>query len=602
VGQNANDLVGCFDLSNPITVVRNLTEAGMIALEDGSTETSICVDGVVYPLTVVLSGETSGSNSTFVITDDANNILAIPGGNGPFDLDPAGPGTCLIWYLTFEDGLQGAAVGQNANDLVGCFDLSNPITVVRNQPEAGMIALADGSTETSICVDGVADPLEVVMSGETSGSNSTFVITDDANNILAIPGNNGPFDLDPAGPGTCLIWYLTFEDGLQGAAVGQNANDLVGCFDLSNPITVVRNEPSGGMISLEGGDTAVTICAGDGTDDPLTIIRDGNAVGTNRTFVITDAATNEILAIPDNNGPFNLEGAGGGVCDIWYLAFEEGLVGLETGANLDDLMGCFALSNPVVVTRQTGDDCTGGNLVGLIINEVAVDGMIELFNGADTAVNVSSYWLCNFPAYQQISQMNLECGELLIQPGEYTVISGFSGFDAADAELGLYTSSSFGSSDAIISYLEWGSTGHQRSSVAVQAGVWTSGLFVDPPTNTESQQVTLDDNNELVWELATPTLCAENDQTNPIPPGVVGAQVTVFPNPAIDYLNLEVSGMAGEVSMVAIYDLNGRMMLEARLKAPNGRSRVALPNSPAGTYVVRVVNNNRVATARFNRF
>ncbi|MEM9143432.1 MAG: T9SS type A sorting domain-containing protein, partial [Bacteroidota bacterium] len=49
-------------------------------------------------------------------------------------------------------------------------------------------------------------------------------------------------DFDAAGPGTCLIWHLRFEEGLTGAEIGANAADLQGCFDLSDPVTVVRLE------------------------------------------------------------------------------------------------------------------------------------------------------------------------------------------------------------------------------------------------------------------------------------------------------------------------------------------------------------------------
>ena len=31
-----------------------------------------------------------------------------------------------------------------------------------------------------------------------------------------------------------MIWHLSYEDGLTGKEVGLNANDLEGCFDLSN--------------------------------------------------------------------------------------------------------------------------------------------------------------------------------------------------------------------------------------------------------------------------------------------------------------------------------------------------------------------------------
>ncbi|MBT8253828.1 MAG: hypothetical protein KJN68_07640, partial [Bacteroidia bacterium] len=164
-------------------------------------------------------------------------VLALEG----VDFDGAGGGTCLIWYLRYEEGLQGAEVGMNANDLQGVFDLSNSIEVVRNAPDGGQI-LGGPFTFT---IDGNPDNVSgISLDGNQAGSNSTWVITDDTGNILGLPPTLADVegvDFDGAGPGVCLIWYLRFEDGLQGAEIGMNANNLSGCFSLSNSISVTRN-------------------------------------------------------------------------------------------------------------------------------------------------------------------------------------------------------------------------------------------------------------------------------------------------------------------------------------------------------------------------
>ncbi|MEM6725973.1 MAG: T9SS type A sorting domain-containing protein, partial [Bacteroidota bacterium] len=213
-------------------------EGGTISTTDPTT---ICAgDGIGDPIDVVLSGE-SGDSFQWVITDDLNNILALPAAP-PFDLDGAGPGTCLIWHLSFIGPLTGAAVGNNVSMIDGCWNLSNPITVIRNQPEGGTISTTD---PTTICAgDGSPDPIDVTLEG-ASGANSAWVITDDLNNIVALPAAP-PFDLEGAGGGTCLIWHLSFDGELTGAAVGNNVSMLDGCWNLSNPITVVR-ETSGSL-------------------------------------------------------------------------------------------------------------------------------------------------------------------------------------------------------------------------------------------------------------------------------------------------------------------------------------------------------------------
>ena len=571
-------------------------DGGTISTTD---RTSICVDGIADPINVTVSGNPSGSNRGWVITDDQRNILALPAAS-PFDLDGAGPGTCFIYYIRYEDGLQGLAAGQNLNNLQGCWDLSNRIEVIRQTPDGGRVTTQGGMTEftatagnvmvpvtrtttatalsywyiitddndnildffnpgdasptdnatldlsgapvgvcriwgwsyrgegdpirgdnistltdgacetisdnfvtvnrladtggddcdvdggtistsdrTSICVDGIADPINVTVSGNPSGSNRGWVITDDQRNILALPAAS-PFDLDGAGPGTCFIYYIRYEDGLQGLAAGQNLNNLQGCWDLSNRIEVIRQTPDGGRVTTQGGMTEFTATAGnvmvpvtrtttatalsywyiitddndnildflnpgdasptdnatldlsgapvgvcriwgwsyrgegdpirgdnistltdgacetisdnfitvnrvadtggndcnvdggtistsdrtsicvDGIADPINVTVSGNPSGSNRGWVITDDQRN-ILALPAAS-PFDLDGAGPGTCFIYYIRYEDGLQGLAAGQNLNNLQGCWDLSNRIEVIRQTPD---GGRVTTL---------------------------------------------------------------------------------------------------------------------------------------------------------------------------------------------------------------------------------------------
>ena len=77
-------------------------------------------------------------------------------------------------------------------------------------------------------------------------------------------------NFDGAGAGTCLIWHLSFDDGLQGAEVGMNTSNLQGCYSLSNSITVVRTNADGCNANggeLFGGTFAFTV--GDGVADNI---------------------------------------------------------------------------------------------------------------------------------------------------------------------------------------------------------------------------------------------------------------------------------------------------------------------------------------------
>ncbi len=433
VGANAGDLSGCFALSNAITVTRvsqgpecettdpceeAMVEGGTISISgSGADALEICVgDGESDAFSVESVGA-NGTNKAWVITDADANILDITD-SATFDFEEAGVGVCLVWCLSFEDGLTGAEVGANAADLDGCFALSNPITVTRvdcTDPceaamvEGGTISITgSGADALEICVgDGESDAFSVESVG-ANGTNKAWVITDADANILDIT-DSATFDFEEAGVGVCLVWCLSFEDGLVGAEVGANASDLSGCFALSNPITVTRvdcTDPceaamvEGGTISISGsGADALEICVGDGESDAFSVNSEG-ANGTNKAWVVTDADAN-ILEISDSS-TFDFEGAGVGVCLVWCLSFEDGLVGAEVGANASDLSGCFALSNPITVTRVTCDPCAdlayaGGQLAtagGLTELDIcAADGESDLFDVVLTGAEGENAWV-----------------------------------------------------------------------------------------------------------------------------------------------------------------------------------------------------------------
>ena len=335
--------------------------------DDDSAQALIPSAGVITggPFTFVVDGmpdyvagiETDpnaiGTNRTFVITDAQGTILGLPPTNEALqgvDFDGAGVGTCLIWYLRFEDGLQGAEVGLNASDLEGSFDLSNSITVNRlGAPDAGVLS----GGPFNFVVDGAADFVTGVSTDPNAvGTNRTFVITDLNLNIIGTPGTLEMLEgvnFDGAGRGVCLLWYLRYENDTNIDTV-TNAADLTGSFSLSNSIRIERG-PNAGV--LTGGPFEFAV---DGTPDMVSGIAfesEENRVGTNATWVITDD-NGLILGTPPTLAAvegIDFDGAGSGTCLIWYLRYEND-TNIATVANANNLTGTFHLSNAIAVTRN----------------------------------------------------------------------------------------------------------------------------------------------------------------------------------------------------------------------------------------------------------
>ncbi|RZS93206.1 hypothetical protein [Aquimarina brevivitae] len=196
---------------------------------------------------ITLDSSTSlGANSTWIITDDQGNILGLPPTLTAVEgvnFDGAGPGVCLIWYARYNGTVTGLEMGMNANDITGDFNLSNSITVTRNQVvNAG--SLSGGPFEFT--VDGAADFVSGITLDDTFafGENSTWIITDDTGTILGLPPTLTAVEgvnFDDAGPGVCLIWYARYNGMVTGLETGMNANAIMEDFDLSNSVRVTRN-------------------------------------------------------------------------------------------------------------------------------------------------------------------------------------------------------------------------------------------------------------------------------------------------------------------------------------------------------------------------
>ena len=570
-----------------------------ISFLDGSTSTSICVDGNADPLDVIRNGGTGNNDATgWIITDAATDeILGTPMAP-PFDLDGAGSGTCEIWYVRYlSSDFSGAVMGNNLSDLTGCFDLSNPLEVIREIPDGGTVTLTDGDTDFIGCAGDIV--FDVTHTTTAPNLSFWYIITDDQDNILGFHNSaDGPtLDLSGAPAGTCRVWGWSYR-GLPDPVVGQPLSSLDpagACADISDDfITVYRETPDGGTITTAGGAADTTVTAGNAF---VTVTHSTTANFLSYWYIITDD-NGTILGFANSadTNTLDLSGAPAGVCRIWGWSYR-GLGDPVPGQNISTLNDdfCETISDDFITVNRVAPPTT---LANVIVNEVARDGRIELFNGTGAAVDVSDYWLCDFPAYTRLRDLTLECGDLVMQPGDYLVVSGFSGFNANDGEMGLYNTGSFSSSTALISYVEWGSAGHTRSNLAVQAGVWTSNFFLPPPTATQSIQ-TFVDQTTLSWDLADETLCGTNQQTTSTVFLGNDVNVNVFPNPASTDLNVSIDGLDnGADARFDVYDATGRLILSQVRAAGNGQSALDISQLSSGQYTLRITSGGLFTTRR----
>lgn len=126
--------------------------------------------------------------------------------------------------------------------------------------------------------------------------------------------------------------------------------------------------------------------------------------------------------------------------------------------------------------------------------------MLIITNVGNEAGNLGGYWLCQRPSYQELPAIDVGPGESVAislggdvfvpPPGSLTIADqlNLGPITATSGEIGLYSSNAFGSAEAIVSYVEWGNSGHGRSGTAVEAGIWDDGGFVATTADTAGIQ------------------------------------------------------------------------------------------------------------------
>lgn len=353
----------CFKLSdNFVTITRTFVDGGTITTDTGVFSTVVCAGDGQSDIISFNGNSTSAANYTFIITNENNEIILLPSGS-TLNFDFAAAGTYRIYGLSFTGELI-ASLGDNTTITPlsdACYELSQSFILVRvERNTGGTVSLADGSDTVYTCPgDGQPDVLSFDSTG-ASGANYAYVITDDSNNILALPEGDS-FDFDGAAEGVCRVWGLSYSGTLI-AEIGDNAAEVAltdECSELSsNFITVIREVPVGGTVATLAGETVVYTCPGDGVDDIVEFASEATA-GEFYTYVITDA-NNIILALTDDPS-FNFDGAPEGDCRIWGLAY----TGTLTAAVNDDAAAtalsddCYALSgNFIEVHRAIPDGGT----------------------------------------------------------------------------------------------------------------------------------------------------------------------------------------------------------------------------------------------------
>ena len=207
---------------------------------------------------------------------------------------------------------------------------------------------------------------------------------------------------------------------------------------------------------------------------------------------------------------------------------------------------------------------------------------VTLKNYGDANATISDYWFCVRPAYDQVSGMT---GVTTLAPDEEVDIASSVSFPVASGEFALYNSASFGSSAAMLDFLQWGTGAtNSRESVAVAAGLWVADTFitVDPPF-----QYGGDGTQNGV----------DNWSTLGIDDFEVGSNINLYPNPSNSILNVQIKNSASNVQL-KVYDLLGKRVYKETMTS-NEVSKIDVSNWDTGLYLIKISSDTGEETKRF---
>ncbi len=355
----------CEDVSDSfITVYREIPDGGSLSLIDGSTSFAQCAGQIVFDVTHT----TTAPNLSYwyIITDDNNLILdwVNSANSNTLDLSAAPAGVCRVWGWSYR-GLSDPVIGQPLSTLRDdfCEDVSDSfITVYREIPDGGSVSLLDGSTSYT----GTTGNIVFNVTHTTTAPNISYwyIITDDNSNILGWvnSANSNTIDLSSAPAGVCRIWGWNYR-GLSDPVIGQPLSTLRDdfCEDVSDNFITVTRQGNGACnaqadsLRLSDGRTSLQVCAADGEPDYISFGPFNNTVGASQ-IVVTNA-NDYIISLPTNT-TINVDGMSIGEYRIYLVAYMGTLNGLTVGSNINNLQGCFDLSNAFILDRiQCDPNC-----------------------------------------------------------------------------------------------------------------------------------------------------------------------------------------------------------------------------------------------------
>ena len=131
------------------------------------------------------------------------------------------------------------------------------------------------------------------------------------------------------------------------------------------------------------------------------------------------------------------------------------------------------------------------------INEIGLgpNGYVSLTNFTDGPASLSGLFLCQGPTCFELPKADVPAGSTVrVASGDGNGLedivaanAGFGELQPENGEIALYATQDTADPKSMLTYLQWGSTPHQNTETAIQAGLWIAGAFA--PSSAQAKRL-----------------------------------------------------------------------------------------------------------------
>lgn len=361
----------CFDLSdNFIRLLKGDPQGGLVGTLGGEQSLNACPQQGIPNIVEFESLNTMNTGQVaFLLTDEAGVLISILE-NAQLDLDTLAAGKYEVRGLTYSGDIL-----VNTGDTLGssvlasnCGTLSdNAVQLSIELPEGGSIS-GNGNGGNKICINNIDTQLFLNVSGASTGTNYTYLVTNDVDEFL-FSFTEDSIDLFFNFSGNLKVWGLAYNGELS-LEMFDNVNEVIladDCYDLSdNVLTIVKEDIDGGSISTVEGNTAAYACPGDGKPDLVKLTNTSSSGSANYAYIIT--TTDNLIFTAINGDERNFDNIGAfRELRVWGVSYT-GTLTLPVFADLFSTVlsdGCYDISdNYVGIFRDEPSAASVGTELG----------------------------------------------------------------------------------------------------------------------------------------------------------------------------------------------------------------------------------------------